>query len=167
MNYLIGSVVAACLMSTAGHAQTQRGMTGRVPLIVINHDNGGNVINYARRVSKARISGTPVRFNGRCASACTMFLALDNRQTCITPGASFLFHRPYGGRADMNSWAENYMMERYPAWVQRWIARRGGLSKRVLKMNYSYAAKYMPTCGRKKPIVSTKQAPTRRHADRS
>jgi hypothetical protein len=107
---------------------------------------GGSVVEYAKRVSKARLGGHAVTFRGRCGSACTLFLALPTSDICITPGASFQFHRPYGASKEFNAWAEEFMLGNYPPWVRRWIEDRGGLSHRLLRMDYSYAAKFIPTC---------------------
>lgn len=113
---------------------------------VITNDNGGDLVSYAQSVSRARIDNTQVAFNGRCASACTLYLSLSPSQTCITRGASFWFHRAYGARPDFNQWGTDYMMTRYPAWVRRWIAAHGGLSNRLMRMDYTYAAQHMRPC---------------------
>jgi hypothetical protein len=89
-----------------------------------------------------------VVFNGQCASACTMFLSLNNDRTCIAPGASFVFHRAYGASADMNAWGTEFMIRQYPAWVRDWIARNGGLTDRLIRMDYAYASRFMRPCQR-------------------
>jgi hypothetical protein len=116
------------------------------PGTVIATGPGGNVIHYARLVSHLRKSGRGVTFAGACQSACTMFLAVPASRSCIMPGASFTFHRAYGSNQSFNRWATNFMMDRYPTWVRRWIAEHGGLSDQLLHMDYSYAARFIPPC---------------------
>ncbi|WP_204115204.1 hypothetical protein [Shimia biformata] len=114
--------------------------------IVIAHDRGGNVVNYARRVSAAKHNNTHVTFKGKCQSACTMFLALPKHQTCISRGASFSFHRAYGASSDMNAWGTRYLLKSYPEWVIDWIDQKGGLSNKLLRMDYKYASQFLSTC---------------------
>ncbi|MFW5641804.1 MAG: hypothetical protein ACOCY0_03455 [Roseicyclus sp.] len=113
---------------------------------LIGNDNGGSVVGYARAVQRLRRQDTLIVFDGRCASACTLYLSLQNTRTCLMPGASFLFHRAYGARRDMNEWATGFMMDQYPAWVQAWVRGQGGLTDRVIRMDYDYAARFMRTC---------------------
>lgn len=118
----------------------------RLGVHLISNDNGGDIITYAQRVAQVRSQPTLVVFNGTCASACTLFLSLSPTRTCIMPGASFLFHRAYGASRDMNQWGSDYMMRQYPQWVQAWIAQRGGLRRDLMRMDYAYASRFMPTC---------------------
>lgn len=113
---------------------------------VISKDNGGDLINYAKRVSRARQEKEWLVFNGQCASACTLYLSLDPKQMCITKNTSFLFHAAYGAKRDVNQWGTRYLTKQYPRWVQRWIAKRGGLTNRVLKMSYTQASKHIKPC---------------------
>jgi hypothetical protein len=112
----------------------------------IGSDRGGYVVQYALRMLKLKQSGKPVQFAGKCLSACTIYLALPPSQTCISPGASFGFHAPYGSSPNGNRMAQAYMLKSYPGWVRSWIASRGGLSSRVITMNYSFASKFMKPC---------------------
>jgi hypothetical protein len=113
---------------------------------VIANDRGGSVVSYAQEVRRLRNQDKLVVFNGQCASACTMFLSLNSDRTCIAPGASFVFHRAYGASADMNAWGTDFMIRQYPAWVRDWIARNGGLTDRLIRMDYAYASRYMRPC---------------------
>lgn len=134
-----GSQVAAVAPS-AGRVVPR----GRVRMIA--NDNGGDLVDYVRRVSRARNQNTQIVLSGQCGSACTLYLSLEPSQTCITRGTSFVFHRAYGATADMNQWGTDYLMARYPDWVQSWISARGGLSDRLMRMNYAYASRFMRTC---------------------
>jgi hypothetical protein len=113
---------------------------------VIANDRGGSIVNYAQEVQRLRRQDKLVVFNGQCASACTMFLSLNTNRTCIAPGASFVFHRAYGASADMNAWGTNFMIRQYPAWVREWIAHNGGLTDRLIRMDYAYASRHMRPC---------------------
>lgn len=113
---------------------------------VINRDNGGNLVQYAKRVSRDRIEKKHLVFNGVCASACTLYLSLEPKQMCITRKTSFLFHRAYGAKRDVNQWGTNYLYKQYPAWVKNWIDARGGLTNRLIRMNHAYASKFIQPC---------------------
>jgi len=113
---------------------------------VIANDRGGSIVSYAQDVRRLRDQNKLVVFNGQCASACTMYLSLDTNRTCIAPGASFVFHRAYGASADMNEWGTNFMIRQYPAWVRDWVAQNGGLTDRLIRMDYSYASRYLRPC---------------------
>lgn len=113
---------------------------------MIANDNGGSIIGYAQKLNRMRAGNSLVVFNGQCASACTIFLALSTNRTCILPGATFVFHAAYGASNDMNAWGTNFMMRTYPQWVRNWIESRGGLSGRLIRMDYRYASRYMRTC---------------------
>lgn len=112
----------------------------------IGNDSGGYVIKYALRMMKMKQSGTNVKFNGRCDSACTLYLALPNSRTCATTNASFRFHLPLGTSPRGVKVARNYMMKSYPGWVRSWINQNGGLSNRLMTMNASYAQKFIGSC---------------------
>jgi hypothetical protein len=57
-----------------------------------------------------------------------------------------VFHRAYGASADMNAWGTNFMIRQYPAWVREWIAHNGGLTDRLIRMDYAYASRHMRPC---------------------
>jgi len=129
----------------------------------IRADRGGEVITYAIRMKEMEESGRRVRFSGRCDSACTLYLALPSSQICITQRASFGFHLPYGASARGNRVAANYMVRQYPRWVKSWIMNNGGLGKRIKRMDYAHASKYLPTCANtQKKITLAKSNPAAR-----
>lgn len=114
--------------------------------VSISNNSGGRIIDYAKKAAQFRNSGAMVRFTGRCDSACTLYLALPKHQTCISPGAYFRFHSPSARSQRSARMAQSYMMRKYPGWVKSWIARNGGLSGRLVTMDYSYASKFMRSC---------------------
>lgn len=135
-----GAVQVADAMPRAESGPAQQGVH------MVSNDGGGDVVIYAQRVARIEAQPTLVVFNGACSSACTLFLSLPSRRTCIMPGASFQFHQAYGASRDMNQWGSDYLMRRYPQWVRSWIARHGGLQRDLIRMDYAYAARFIPTC---------------------
>jgi hypothetical protein len=87
-----------------------------------------------------------VKFTGSCDSACTLFLGLPSAQTCVTSGAAFRFHAPFGVSGNSQKMAQEYLMLKYPSWVRSWISRNNGLTEQLITMDYGYARKFMRTC---------------------
>lgn len=114
--------------------------------VEIGNDTGGYVADYALRMFDVMSSRKPVKFVGSCDSACTLFLALPRNQTCAETGASFRFHAPVAPTESAARAVKAFMMREYPRWVQSWIARQGGLTDRIVTMDYSYVSQYMRSC---------------------
>ncbi len=157
----VGPAMAFFVATLMGSAPVLSMEGSPAKAIVISADQGGSVVKYAQRVSIARHNKTQVKFKGKCQSACTMFLSLPKNQACISRGASFTFHRAFGASRDMNEWATQYMLKNYPDWVVRWINQNGGLSRKLLQMNYSYASQYLPTCGNERQPETVARNSTR------
>jgi hypothetical protein len=120
---------------------------GPAPQVVtIGNERGGYVVDYAARVLKLQESNTTVRFAGRCDSACTLYLTLPQDQTCIARGASFRFHAPTAPTRQASFAAKTYMLKTYPEWVTTWLEAQGGLSRRLITMDYTYASQYLRAC---------------------
>jgi hypothetical protein len=131
-------IPAAALMNRTG---------ADAPNVVnIADDSGGYVAQYAMRMYTLKEARNEVHFEGRCDSACTLFLALPPQQTCVSPGAYFRFHAPSAATADATESVRAYMMRKYPKWVRSWISGQGGLSSQLITMNYAYASRFMRTC---------------------
>ena len=84
----------------------------------IREDAGGSVHNYVIAVNLAALRGDQVRIAGRCASACTMYLAT----ACVTPRAVLQFHAARDeatGRIDRA--ATRDMAAYYPAPLRKWF----------------------------------------------
>ena len=114
--------------------------------VTIRHDHGGSVAEYAKKRERYLDDNRLVRFAGDCASACTMFLGLPSDQTCIMPGATFSFHRPYGGSPEQNQQVLFYMIYTYPQWVRDWIEAEGGLTTTLKVMSNTYASQFIQSC---------------------
>jgi hypothetical protein len=140
-------VAVALLLGTANIQPSYAGnKAGSARYVTVSNNAGGHVIHYARQVLVWKKVGAQVRFSGRCASACTLYLSLNPRNMCIAPGASFHFHAPYGAGSRGNSGAKSFMMRSYPSWVRSWINKRGGLTSRLIAMDYGYARRFVREC---------------------
>jgi hypothetical protein len=149
-----GVLLAAVLVSTAEAAAkadqvnfgSQRAESQLGDAIEIGNDSGGFVAEYALRLYEMTAERRKVKFVGVCDSACTLFLSLPAKQTCITEGVSFRFHAPSAPSVSAAAAVAAYMMRKYPEWVRAWIAAQGGLSDRLVTMRYQYANRFMRTC---------------------
>jgi hypothetical protein len=117
----------------------------------ITGDPGGLLTTYVERFAAARDSGEPVIIDGPCLSACTLAIGmLPRRQVCATPNAVLGFHAAWlpttnGGKVT-SSVATQAMYALYPAKVREWIARRGGLSGRIILLRGRELTAMMPAC---------------------
>jgi len=142
--------VLVCLVplesATAAGRLANQGDSRNATFIDVGNSNGGQMISFALQALKWKRSGSRIRFSGRCASACTLYLALSPSKMCIIPSGSFYFHAPYGADAHGNQIARSYMLRFYPGWVRWWLSKNGGLGARVLAMDYSYASQFIRPC---------------------
>lgn len=118
----------------------------KAKVVTIRGNSGGNVVKFAMQTARMQRDGTSVRFAGRCDSACTLYLGLPRDQMCLSPGAKFRFHAPIARSAKTVAATQRYMYTKYPGWVRNWIAANGGLSKRLITMDYGYASKFIKPC---------------------
>jgi hypothetical protein len=105
------------------------------PLQKIYDDPGGNVGDhwnlywfFANR-DTAKYGTTKYEILGRCASACTLVLAvIDKSNICVGPKASFQFHQarekepPHAISVETTQWTVDQM----PADIRAWIEKKGG-----------------------------------------
>ena len=76
-----------------------------------------------------------------------MFLFLPAKQLCATPRAQFAFHATFGAATPADDKYNNRaMMAMYPPWVRDWIKGNGGLTKKLLVMDWPYIRRFMKTC---------------------
>jgi len=95
---------------------------GQGPLVITN-DPGGFVAARVARV--AAMGDREVRIEGRCDSACTLFLAARN--VCVSPDARLGFHGPsfFGlplPRSDFEAWSRIIAAHYPPAIAEWWMA---------------------------------------------
>jgi hypothetical protein len=118
----------------------------------ITGDPGGLVTDYVARFEAARASGEPVIIDGPCLSACTLAIGILPRgQVCATPNAVLGFHAAWrltenGGRVTSSD-VTQAMYAVYPANVREWIARRGGLTRRIIILKGRELTAMVPVCG--------------------
>lgn len=105
--------------------------------MLITQDGGGKMETYAARFQQVRQSGESVVIDGACLSACTMVLGMvPADRVCATRNAVLGFHAAWvfddaGGRVPSASGTRE-LMNAYPAPVRAWIARRGGLTPKMM-----------------------------------
>ena len=145
LSFLFMGPVEANVLDSTG-PQTPDAGWANSRSITIAADSGGFVIDYAIKMFQMREAGTKVRFAGRCDSACTLYLALPAKQTCVDEGAYFRFHSPQAATARDIQSAQAFLMGKYPGWVRQWIKSQGGLSDQLKTMDYTYVRQFMPTC---------------------
>lgn len=114
--------------------------------VQLRGDTGGEIGLYAAKVATTKKQQSRVKFDGRCESACTLYLSLQPEKLCVTRNARFGFHAPYGSSAAANANAADYLMASYPGWVRSWIKRKGGLSADMIYMDHGYASKHLGYC---------------------
>ena len=126
---LVTGLLAAVLL-LAGVASSQA-------VVRIADDRGGRIGTYVDKYQGLRTSGETVIIDGLCASACTIILgAVSHDKICVTSHATLGFHAAWdfgaNGRAVTNPEATQMLYSMYPSEVRRWIAKRGGLTPRMI-----------------------------------
>jgi hypothetical protein len=118
--------------------------------VFISNDRGGQIGAYIQNFSALSRAGERIVIDGPCLSACTMLLGIiPNDRICVTERAQLGFHAAWmpdqNGRPVTNAEATNILWEIYPQRVRRWIARRGGLSRKMIYLSgRELAAMYAP-----------------------
>ena len=112
---------------------------------------GGQVGPFLDLFERVRDSGERVVIDGPCLSACTLVLSLvPNDRICVTRRAVLGFHAARSidrrGRLYAEPEASELVLQAYPASVQGWIRRRGGLTSRLLLLRGRELAAIYPTC---------------------
>src|SRR5436305_15261159 len=128
MRFVTGVLAALLLLA---------GMGASHAVVRIADDRGGRIGTYVDRYQGLRSSGETVIIDGLCASACTIVLgAIPRDRICVTSHATLGFHAAWdfgaNGRAITNLEATQMLYSMYPSEVRRWIARRGGLTPRMI-----------------------------------
>jgi hypothetical protein len=136
---VIGVVCAALTVSSASAT------------VRISSDPGGQIGPYLENLVALRGSGERVIIDGPCLSACTMLLGVIPRdRICATANARLGFHAAWrpdeSGRPVVSRGGTQLLMDVYPQRVRNWIARRGGLTPRMIYMHGRDLASVVPTC---------------------
>jgi hypothetical protein len=114
-------------------------------------DPGGQIGPYLESLVALRSKGERVIIDGPCLSACTMVLGVIPRdRICVTRRARLGFHAAWhpgeNGRVILSRGGTQLLMDIYPQQVRNWIAKRGGLSQRMLYLYGRELASMYPTC---------------------
>src|SRR5437762_12811069 len=136
---LLGAVSAALAISSASAA------------VRISGDVGGQIGPYLEHLVALRSSGERVIIDGPCLSACTMVLGVIPRERiCVTSRARLGFHAAWhpgdNGQQVTSREATRLLMDIYPEHVRSWIARRGGLSPRMMYLSGRELTAMYQTC---------------------
>jgi len=112
---------------------------------------GGQVGPFLDLFDRVRASGERVVIDGPCLSACTLVLmTVPEERICVTRRAVLGFHAARSidrrGRTYAEPEASRAVEAAYPAPVREWIARRGGLTSRMLLLRGRELAAIYPRC---------------------
>ena len=134
--------VAAVLFAAIGHAQAE---------VRILASPGGQVGPFIELFDRLNASGERVVIDGPCLSACTLVLMMvPTERICVTRRAVLGFHAARSidrrGRMYAEPEASREVEAAYPTPVREWIARRGGLTSRLLLLRGRELAAIYPRC---------------------
>ena len=137
---LIAAVVSTALTVTSASATE-----------IISGDVGGKMKDYTTHFRQVRDSGEPVVIAGTCVSACTMVLGLvPSDRICATQNAVLGFHAAWmfdnSGNRVVSASGTQDLMQAYPAPVRAWIARRGGLTPKIMYLRGRDLAAIVAPC---------------------
>lgn len=111
-----GIDAALLLGSEPRHMMTDKGL-------VVLRDPGGLLYGRMRFLSYLERKDIRVHVMGRCVSACTLYLSLDN--VCVSPNATFGFHGPSASDAYATSAQReddlDIMLDLYPDFLDEWF----------------------------------------------
>ena len=134
--------VAAVLFAAIGHARAE---------VRILASPGGQVGPFIELFDRLNASGERVVIDGPCLSACTLVLMMvPAERICVTRRAVLGFHAARSidrrGRMYAEPEASREVEAAYPTPVREWIARRGGLTSRLLLLRGRELAAIYPRC---------------------
>jgi hypothetical protein len=118
----------------------------------IAYDPGGRIDIYVHKFQQLASSGESVVIDGLCASACTIVLsAIPRDKICVTSRAALGFHAAWSFRDDGRTFTDPeatlMLYSMYPMPVQHWIARRGGLTPRLIFLRGKSLKSMYQACG--------------------
>lgn len=90
---------------------------------------GGRFMRYDPIVARYNASGEPFRIEGRCQSACTLFLAIRN--VCIERSASLGFHGGHGGRGEIGVSSTQHMRDAYKPTLRAYLDAHHAMDTRA------------------------------------
>lgn len=119
---------------------------------VITDDIGGYVDEYENRYTLLKKRYQNVKIDGECSSSCTILFAyfpLD--KICVTDRAWLGFHSPTEENEE-GEWVPTAegakeIMDVYPARIQQWIEKNGGLKEEMIFLAGQELQQYLRPCG--------------------
>jgi hypothetical protein len=137
--FLLASVLCSLALPPA-HAEVR-----------ILASRGGQVGPFLDLFARVRASGERVVIDGPCLSACTLVLSMvPNDRICVTRRAILGFHAARSvdprGQTYAEPEASELVLAAYPAPVQSWIRRHGGLTSRMLLLRGRQLTAIYPSC---------------------
>lgn len=134
--------VALCTTFLATSAAAEYRITG---------DTGGQIGPYIERLAQIRESGQRVVIDGPCLSACTLVLGvIPAERICVTRRARLGFHAAWhhgqNGRPETNRGGTQLLMAVYPPRIKTWIAKRGGLNRKMRYLSGRELTSMYPLC---------------------
>src|SRR6266702_5724500 len=150
----------ACLIAAV--VSTALSVTSAFATVIISADIGGKMQDYTTRFQQVRDSGEPVVIAGTCVSACTMVLGLvPSDRICATPDAVLGFHSAWtfddSGKRVVSASGTQDLMQSYPAPGRAWIARRGGLTPKLMYLRGRDLAAIVAPCSRTASVSRVKR----------
>jgi hypothetical protein len=154
------AVLAAVLVAAAASPS--------LSAVRITSDPGGQIGPYMAKLDALRNSGQSVIIDGPCLSACTMVLGVIPRdRLCVTNRARLGFHAAWrlneAGRQVTSPDGTELLMSAYPQPVRDWIARRGGLSPRLMYLTGNELASMYPVCQQGHSVAAGGEPGPERH----
>jgi hypothetical protein len=134
------SAVLLLLATTCGSADVR-----------IRASTGGEVFSYLTLFEAVRKSGERVIIDGPCLSACTLVLSVvPSSRICMTKRAVLGFHAAIAvdrsGRRYSAPAETRVIAQTYPPPVRAWLARHGGLSRKLLLLRGRELGAMYPSC---------------------
>ena len=91
------------------------------------YSRGGRTEYFDTIVQQYNQSGEPFRIEGRCNSACTMFLAIRN--VCVVRSAQLGFHSGHDRQGNLRPSATNRMLNAYNAKLRAYVVANHYMEK--------------------------------------
>ncbi|MEX0751598.1 MAG: hypothetical protein WD073_01555 [Xanthobacteraceae bacterium] len=126
----------------------------------IAEDRGGQIGPYLQQFAMIRASGERVVIDGNCFSACTLILgSIPPDRICVTARAKLGFHAAWnlgpGGNPVHSPEGTRLLWDFYPAPVREWIARKGGLTPKMIYLRGRELRSLYANCDKPDGFAST------------
>ncbi len=146
---------------------TLAGLSSASAQFRIANDRGGQIGPYLQQFAMVRESGDSVVIDGNCLSACTLVLGTIPRdRICVTERANLGFHAAWnmapGGGSVYSPEGTRLLWEIYPSRVRQWIARKGGLTPKMIFLRGRELTSMYASCSGSERFAGTGRTATTR-----